>query len=100
MIGACVEEDLESHNDDIDLGNGWNVLNELCLVYKVQIETVTGVSQYMPSYVQLIMIIVMLHVFAAILAAILNLQISYANGTYLIHSFVARATIRPKKVPS
>ena len=43
------------------------------------------------------MIIVMLHVFAAILAAILDLQTLYANGTYLIHSIVASATIRPKK---
>ena len=40
MIAACVEEDLDSDNDD--LGNGLNVLSELCIVYKVQIESVTG----------------------------------------------------------
>ena len=50
-------------------------------MYKVQIESVTGLSHYMPSCVQFITIIVMLHVFADILAAILDLQTLYANGT-------------------
>ena len=66
-------------------------------MHKVQMESVTCISHYMPSYVNLIMIIVMLHVFATILAAILDLQTLYANGTYHIHSFVASATIQPKK---
>ena len=34
-------------------------------MYKVQIESVTGISHYMPSQVHLIMIIVMLHVFGS-----------------------------------
>ena len=38
-------------------------------MYKVPIESVTGISHYMPSYVRVIRIIVMLHVFAAMLAA-------------------------------
>ncbi len=40
MIGACVEEDMDSDNDVLDLCNSSNVLSELCLVYKVQIESV------------------------------------------------------------
>ena len=52
-------------------------------MYKVQIESVTCLSHYMPSYVQLIMIIVMLHVFAAILAAMLDLQTLYANDAHI-----------------
>ena len=71
----------------IDLGNNWNVLIALWLVYKVQTESVTGISHYMSSYVQLIMIIVNLHVFAAIL----DVQTLCANGTYLIHSFVCKS---------
>ena len=45
MICACVD----SHNDDLDLDNGKNVLNQSCIVYKVHIESAKGVSHYMPS---------------------------------------------------
>ena len=56
---------MDSDNDYLDLGNGLNVLSELCIVYEVQIESATCISNYIPSYVHLIMINVMLHVFGS-----------------------------------
>ena len=46
------------------------------------------------------MIIVMFHVFGGHLAAILDLQRFYANGTYPVYSLCAGPTIRPKKYVS
>ena len=56
-------------------------------MYKVQIESVNGISHtYMPLYLGLVLIIVMFHDFCGILTAKMNLQTLCANGKYPIYS--------------
>ena len=72
-------------------------LIECFLVYKVQIESVAGLSHNMPSDVRTIVIIVMVHVSADIFADILDVQTLYVNGTYHICTLAAILTIRPEQ---
>ena len=70
--------------------------NELCLVYKLQIESVTAISHYMPSCVHFILIIAILHVFGNHFGST-NVFANIACKLYISDILiVATPKIRPK----
>ena len=88
----------DSDNYDVNLGDGWNVLSELCLMYKVhRVWKLVLICHHMCVWLWLLSWFMFS---AAILAAILDLETCYASWTYSVFSFCGKTYTSTTKVRS